>query len=225
MKVLEEGAAFEGVDAECVLSKISAAVEGDGTYSDAFWGLACDALSRVGKETWWHCDCGVISPLRGEMDAICDRCGAFRRVGMRLSRSVWVLYVQCLCRVYPGDWFERLLKWCESEGVGEILIEAQTAEGGAYPDEVPDSVAESAAYGGAIAAQGVAAYGGAIAAQGVAAYGGAIAAQGGSPLRERILVCVDGMRISSQGVVWGTQWIALPLPLLYDLEEILRKHV
>jgi hypothetical protein len=214
MKVLEEGAAFEGVDAECVLSKISAAVEGGGTYSDAFWGLACDALSRVGKETWWHCDCGVISPLRGEMDAICDRCGAFRRVGMRLSRAVWVLYVQCLCRVYPGDWFERLLKWCESEGVGEVLIEAQTAEGGAYPDEVPDSVAESAAYGGAIAAQGVAAYGGAIAAQGV------------PPVcRERILVCVDGMRISSQGVVWGTQWIALPLPLLYDLEEILRKHV
>lgn len=202
MKVLEEGAAFEGGDAECVLSKISAAVEGDGTYSDAFWGLACDALSRVGKETWWHCDCGVISPLMGEVDAICDRCGGFRRVGTRLSRAVWVLYVQCLRRVYPGDWFERLLKWCESEGVGEVLIEAQTAEGGAYPNEVPDSVAESAAYGGAIAAQGF------------------------PPVcRERILVCVDGMQISSQGVVWGTQWIALPLPLLYDLEEILRKHV
>ena len=201
MKVVKEGAEFEGVDAECVLSKISAAVEGDGTYSDAFWGLACDALSRVGKETWWHCDCGVISPLMGEVDAICARCGGFRRVGTRLSRAVWVLYVQCLCRVYPVDWFERLLKWCESEGVGEVLVEAQPAEGGAYPDEVPDSVAESAAYGGAIDAQG------------------------GSPLRERILVCVDGMRISSQGVVWGTQWIALPLPLLYDLEEILRKHV
>ena len=99
-------------------------------------------LSKVGRMTWYRCDCGPISPEQGTVDILCDKCGQFRQVGPRLSRSPWPLYVACLRRVRPDDWFLWLKDWLTGHSLCAVTR-------GAYLGDSPNSAAGGEAYDGA----------------------------------------------------------------------------
>ena len=169
-----------------------------GKPSDGCPDLSFDAdlqqLSVIGTMTWYRCDCGPISPLSGTIDILCDRCGRFRQVGPRLGRSPWPLYVACLRRVRPGDWFLWLKDWlvghslCLAEGGAYEGASLHSDAGAAYLGDSPKSAAGGAAY------------------DGVSQH-----SRAGASAPDHIL-CIDQMEILPTGEIKGLNWIALPMP-------------
>ena len=100
---------MEVKDSESRLAWAVRVVEDPASASDLLF-QALDALVDVGRSTWFHCRCVSLNPLCGLATAVCEKCGEPRRVGNRLSRSPWPVYVSCLRRLYT-DWFARLGAW------------------------------------------------------------------------------------------------------------------
>ena len=100
------------IDADSVLSSIVDLLFADQDYADPE-GLAImlDALSAIAPCTWYFCECGPISPLNGEIDAVCNKCGALRRLPERLPFPLWTAYIMTVRRVFPDDWHTRMCKW------------------------------------------------------------------------------------------------------------------
>ena len=100
---------MEGKAPEARLAWAVGVVEDSSSEPDLLF-QALDELVEVGRSTWFHCRCVSLNPLCGLATAVCGKWGEPRRVGNRLSRSPWPVYVSCLRRLYP-DWFARLGAW------------------------------------------------------------------------------------------------------------------
>lgn len=68
------------------------------------WG---DEVARMAPLTWYACDCGPVDPTRGNVDAVCPKCGRLRRLPARLDFAPWSIYVRCVSVAF-ADWFDRL---------------------------------------------------------------------------------------------------------------------
>ena len=160
-----------------------------------------DVLSAVAPKTWWKCGCGAISPVTGEVDAYCEKCGSWRELPARLSYPVWTAWVQAACRRWPETWFSRLRQWADAHH----LLAREAEEGSADVGRCGggESASADGKHAGTAPAEGEAAYAGA-AASGIDARGET------SPIKS--LHFIDGMIIFDDGKTCGTNWIALPLP-------------
>lgn len=160
-----------------------------------------DLLHAIGRKTWWCCACGAISPVMGEVDAYCEKCGTWRHLPARLSFPVWTAWVMVSRLRWPETWFMSLRRWAEEQNLLVCeAVEEQSLSGrcGGRHDR-PDSASLPLA----------------APAEGDAAYADADASGKDAPGETSPAPClcfIDGMRIYSDGKVCGSQWIALPLP-------------
>lgn len=193
---------------QALLDAVELMHEINGHDADATEVLAhvLDALSQIGKKTWWFCACGEISPVEGNVDAYCEQCKTWRKLPERLSFPVWTAWVMAAKLLAPKTWFERLERWSQANGLlrGEAECEETNVGRCGDRDESNDLQTNSVP----APAEGVAAN----VQDEAKARACSVHRRVGGDVPLKCLSFIDGMHIFEDGRTCGTNWIALPVP-------------
>lgn len=84
------------------------------------WKQLCERLADLAPTTWYACQCGPISPLEGNIDALCPKCGQMRKLPPRRAIALWPLFVKSLCHILPDHWFAYLSRWMLESGLANL---------------------------------------------------------------------------------------------------------